>query len=72
MDKDYSIWIVILAVVLVLVLILGGALWLDLKVCDASTAGIGFPHTWSVWSSCMIEPTPGQWIPLKNWRYFEQ
>jgi len=39
--------------------------------CNAQTKDIGFPSRYEMMSGCMIEPQEGQWIPLNNWRMFE-
>ncbi len=28
----------------------------------------GMRHDWSFFQGCMIEPKPGQWVPMKNYR----
>ena len=37
-------------------------------ICDAKTSGMGFNHRFSFLGNCQIEVTPGQWIPLENYR----
>lgn len=57
-----------LCLVLLLALVTGICLVLDQKTCEEKTRNIGLPHTWSPWTSCMINQD-GDWIPLENWRY---
>jgi len=64
-----GIVLVILGVIILMVVILTPIMWAN---CNAATASIGFPHRFDFWAGCMIEPKPGQWIPLENWRLFEQ
>lgn len=39
--------------------------------CYAKTQQMGFEVKYTYWSGCLIEVTPGQWIPLDNY-YFKQ
>jgi len=39
--------------------------------CDAQTKDIGFNHYYNWIGGCMIEPKPGQWVPLNNYRLIE-
>ena len=66
MFKDVVIAILCLA--LVFGVFVGIVLVLDHKTCDEQTKYIELPHTWSAWTSCMVEQD-GKWIPLENWRY---
>lgn len=72
--RDYLEIIVVLLTILAIAV--GLALGLNVLIgqssCKAMAADIGYPHLWSFWSGCMIEVNPGQWIPLENYRYFEE
>jgi hypothetical protein len=60
--------IVILCLVLLIVAFGGIMLALDHKTCDEQTKYIELPHTWSIWTSCMVSQD-GKWMPLSSWRY---
>jgi hypothetical protein len=62
----------ILILILIVACLFGGVLMVDNASCDAQTSDMGFPHKWGIMSGCMIEPNEGQWIPLENWRLFEE
>ena len=68
---DKSTWVAIIFSLLLVIVVVGSALAVDVAVCNAKTANIGFPHTWGPLAGCLIEVTPGQWIPLDNY-YFKQ
>ncbi len=36
--------------------------------CSNLAATMNIPHQYSPVQGCMIEPKPGQWIPLANYR----
>lgn len=36
--------------------------------CDAQAKAMGFPSSYGPVQGCLIEPHPGDWIPLKNYR----
>ena len=40
--------------------------------CYEQTKRIGYNHNWGLFSGCMIEKKPGQWIPLDVYRGFEE
>jgi hypothetical protein len=63
--------IVIMFFVILVCLFVYGISQLNRIMCDAQTAQIGFAHRWSFWGDCQIQVTPGQWIPLSNYRFFE-
>ncbi len=51
-------------------ILFGGIFGVQYLKCVASTAEIGFPSKYAIFSGCLIEPVPGQWIPLENYRMF--
>jgi prepilin-type N-terminal cleavage/methylation domain-containing protein len=36
--------------------------------CERQAKLMGMRHDWGFFQGCMIEPKPGQWVPLKNYR----
>ena len=36
--------------------------------CERQAKAMGMRHDWGFFQGCMIEPKPGQWVPLKNYR----
>jgi len=50
-------------------------LWAGIAVEEAGCTSIaermGFRSDYTVLTGCVIEPTPGQWVPLKNYRVAE-
>ena len=36
--------------------------------CESQAKKMGVNHDWGFFQGCMIEPKPGQWVPLKNYR----
>lgn len=36
--------------------------------CKTQANLMGMRHNWSFFQGCMIEPKPGQWVPLNNYR----
>jgi hypothetical protein len=61
-----------LVIVLLFACMMGGAAAWSNADCSAKTENIGFAHKWGFFSGCMIEAQPEQWIPLENWRMFEE
>lgn len=35
--------------------------------CSAQATQMNVPHTWGVWSDCMVQ-IDGKWVPLSNYR----
>ena len=60
--------IVVVVVIGLLLLLISPIMRME---CNAKTAQISLPHTWSFWGGCRIEVTPGTWIPLENYRWME-
>lgn len=50
------------------VAIWGGTFYLAAASCASQAEKMGFRHDWGIMQGCMIEPKPGQWVPLKNYR----
>jgi hypothetical protein len=36
--------------------------------CERQATFMGMRHNWNFFHGCMIEPKPGQWIPIGNYR----
>lgn len=51
-----------------MVVCLGGPYIFQAYSCQSQAKLMGFRHDWGPLQGCMIEPTPGQWVPLKNYR----
>lgn len=47
------------------------ALWMDAQSCEAKATAMQRPHTWGVWTGCMIQAKDGQWVPIDNYRVIE-
>lgn len=62
--EEYFIGYVFFAVT---VCVLSVVALLDYKVCELRSRQMGFPWNWNPISGCMIEPSPGIWIPLDNY-----
>jgi hypothetical protein len=72
-ELSWKAGIAIALVVLVVVVGLSGLLaatW-GRAECDASTAGLSIAHTWSFLGGCRVEAKPGVWVPLRNYRWFD-
>jgi hypothetical protein len=61
---------VFIGIVVVACLFGGAAAWENAQ-CNSQTSEIGFDHKWGIISGCMIETEPDKWVPLDNWRMFE-
>ena len=70
MDKDdlVAVSVFIGLIVAVLFMIAMG----DKYSCYEQTRRIGYNHDWGLFSGCLIEKKPGQWIPLDVYRGFEE
>lgn len=60
----------ILTFIVAAVLLFGGIFGVQYLQCTASTVDIGFPSKYGIFSGCLVEPVPGTWIPLENYRMF--
>lgn len=36
--------------------------------CERQAKMMNMRHDWGLFQGCMIEPKPGQWVPMKNYR----
>ena len=66
MGKDLAIMAA--AAVALFVAIWGVSFYLAAASCASQAEKMGFRHDWGAMQGCMIEPKPGQWVPLKNYR----
>jgi len=57
--------------VLTFAIVFGCGFFVSYISCSARTEDIGVPHRWGAMSGCRIEASPGQWVPLDNWRKFD-
>lgn len=56
-------------IVILIVLGVGGAIWLEAASCSSKTEGIGMPHKWGPLSGCLVkDKKDGAWVPLENYR----
>lgn len=46
--------------------------YLPQRACEQTAAKMGMKHDWIWGQGCMIEPKPGQWVPLKNYRALKE
>ncbi len=56
------------AIVVAIIGILIAALVGQAYTCERQAKLMNMRHDWSIFQGCMIEPRPGQWVPLKNYR----
>jgi hypothetical protein len=69
--EEFKFWVsLIFWIVLVIAILFGLIIWMSVGICNAQTLNIGFPHTYNIMGGCLVQPNPGQWIPLENWRFF--
>ena len=66
MGKDLAIMAA--AAVALFGAIWGGSFYLAYASCAGQAEKMGFRHDWGSVQGCMIEPKPGQWVPLRNYR----
>lgn len=66
-----ALFILILVLAVIVAAAIGLGYLLGNAQCNAQTIGIGFPHRYDFWGGCMVEPNPGQWLPLENWRLIQ-
>lgn len=73
MDENtkYSIIMVLICLGLVILAITTVKI-IDMVKCNAQTSQIGYPAKWGLFSGCMIEIAPNQWIPLSAYYYREK
>lgn len=55
-------------IVVVIVGLLVTALCGPWYTCKQQSSLMGVRYDWGILQGCMIEPKPGQWVPLKNYR----
>lgn len=56
------------ALVVAIIVLLIAALAAPAFTCEKQAKLMNMRHDWSLFQGCMIEPKPGQWVPLKNYR----
>jgi hypothetical protein len=61
----------ILGYLIFIAALLAGIWTADAIQCGATAEAMGFRSDYTVLTGCLIEPTPGQWVPLKNYRVTE-
>ena len=56
---------------LVFLLMWGAFSPMMIAACNQQTSQLGINHYWGFWAGCMVEATPGVWLPLENYRWME-
>lgn len=56
---------------LLIVLICALAVWWESYSCHSQARLMGFNADWGFTTGCMIEVTPGQWVPLRSYRVID-
>ena len=64
-------WGPLVLLLLLIVACFGGIIALDRAICASKVAIMDVPSRWSVMSGCMVSPADGEWVPLENYRWFE-
>ena len=66
MGKDIAI--AAFFAIAIFVAIFGASFYLAAASCASQAAKMGFRYEWGAMQGCMIEPQPGKWVPLRNYR----
>lgn len=66
--KNHGFTLVEFAIVVAIIGILIASLIGPAYTCEKQAKMMNMRHDWSLFQGCMIEPKPGQWVPLKNYR----
>lgn len=53
-------------------LLLGGGFWLSYMSCQSQLKVSGVSGTWGPLIDCQVQLADGSYVPLSNWRGFEQ
>lgn len=66
MGKELAIMAAI--AVALFAIIFGSSFYLASASCASQAKKMGLRHDWGAMQGCMIEPKPGYWVPLANYR----
>ena len=66
--KQHGFALIEAAVVAAIIGLLIAALAGSAYTCESQAKLMNMRHDWSVFQGCMVEPKPGQWVPLSNYR----
>lgn len=66
--KHHGFTLIEVLIVIAIIGILAAALIGSSYTCERQAKLMNMRHDWSIFQGCMIEPKPGQWVPLKNYR----
>jgi hypothetical protein len=69
MTKNQSGSVLIDALLIIAILaVLAIAFFGPSYTCERQAKIMGMRHNWNFFHGCMIEPKPGQWVPIGNYR----
>jgi prepilin-type N-terminal cleavage/methylation domain-containing protein len=66
--KQHGFTLIEAATVVAIIGILIASLVWQAYTCERQAKLMNMRHDWGVVQGCMIEPKPGQWVPMKNYR----